>query len=142
MTPLTHASQGRSRKALIVLLAVWLAVVAAWIALDVATWIVAGFLLLTLPAAYEYATNKSAGLTLDDTHLRWHSGRHEGEIALAQIDHVRFDTRLDLSIRVRVILPSGRRIPVPQDCLPVHPALQMALEARGIRTERHHFSLL
>ncbi|MDJ0822073.1 MAG: hypothetical protein QNJ09_09750 [Paracoccaceae bacterium] len=142
MTPLTHQTSGRSRKALIVLAVVWLVVITGWVMLDVATWIVAGLLLLTLPAAYEYATNKSAALTLDDTHLRWHSGGHEGEVALAQIDHVRFDTRLDLSIRVRLVLPTGRRIPVPQDCLPRHPALQEALEARGIKTQRHHFSLM
>jgi len=40
------------------------------------------------------------------------------------------------------VLEGGRRISLPQDSLPPHPVLQDALEARGVRTERHHFGLI
>ncbi|WP_285891605.1 hypothetical protein [Mameliella alba] len=40
------------------------------------------------------------------------------------------------------MLDDGRRITLPQDSLPPHPRLQEALEARDIKTERHHFGLI
>ena len=139
MTPLEHGSSGRTLRAFLVLMLVWLAVLTLWFALAASVWIVGALMIVTLPALLDFATGRRDWLSLDDDLLRWGSGRTTGEVALSRIDHVRFETRLDLSIKVRLILEGGRRITLPQDSLPPHPLLQDALEARGVRTERHHF---
>lgn len=139
--PLEHASSGRSLRAFLVLMLVWLAVLTLWLALQASVWVLAAVLIVSLPALLDFVTGRRAWLRLDDRILRWRSGRAEGDVALARLDKVRFETRLDLSIRVRLVLDDGRRITLPQDALPPHPALQDALEARGIRTERAHFVL-
>lgn len=141
MTLLEHASTGRSLHAFLVLMLVWLAVLTLWFVLQASVWVVGALMLVTLPALLDFATGRRAWLRLDDEVLRWGSGKAEGDVALSRIDHVRLETRLDLSIRARLVLENGRRITLPQDSLPPHPLLQGALEARGIRTERHHFVL-
>ncbi|WP_323769876.1 hypothetical protein [Antarctobacter sp.] len=139
MTPLEHASSGRSLRAFLVLMLVWLALLTLWFVLQASVWVVGALMLVTVPALLDFATGRRAWLRLDDTVLRWGSGKAEGDVALARIDHVRLETRLDFSIRVRLMLEDGRRITLPQDSLPPHPLLQDALEARGIKTQRHHF---
>lgn len=140
--PLEHAASGRTWRAALVLVGVWLALLALWLGLNAAEWIVVGLLLFTVPAALDFANARVATLRLDDTTVTWRSGRQSGDIALARIAKVRFETRLDLSVRVRLELETGRRITLPQDSLPPWQSLWDAFEARGIRTERHHFSLL
>jgi hypothetical protein len=133
---------GRSRRAL-ALVAVYLALVLGAAALfDMASWITAVLLAFALPAALDYATGRQAWLTLDDSRLRWRSGRQEGEVALARIETVRFERRLDLAMRVRLVIVGGRRLRLPQDVTPPAAAFRAALEARGQRCEDHPFSLL
>jgi hypothetical protein len=96
----------------------------------------------TLPAALDFARNRRGWLRLDDTRLQWKSGRAEAEIALHRIDRVRFETRLDLSIRVRLVLDSGKRLSLPHDTLPEIEVLQQAFDDRGIKWEKHHFGFL
>ncbi|MGP6085723.1 hypothetical protein [Antarctobacter jejuensis] len=139
--PLEHASTGRSLRAFLVLMLIWLAILTLWFALHASVWVVLVLLAVSLPALVDFATGRRAWLHLDDRMLRWGSGRAEGEVALTRLSKVRFETRLDLSIRVRLVLDDGRRITLPQDALPPHPTLQEALEARGITTERAHFVL-
>ncbi|MBV6636425.1 hypothetical protein [Mameliella alba] len=140
--PLEHASSGRSLRAFLVLMLVWLAAMTLWFALQASVWIVGALLLVSLPALIDFSTGRSAWLRLDDRMLRWGSGGATGEVALTRIALARFETRLDFSIRVRLVLDDGRRITLPQDSLPPHPRLQEALEARDIKTERHHFGLI
>ncbi|WP_300532782.1 hypothetical protein [uncultured Mameliella sp.] len=140
--PLEHASSGRSLRAFLVLMLVWLAALTLWFALRASVWIVGALLLVSLPALIDFGTGRSAWLRLDDKMLSWGSGGSTGEVALTRITLVRFETRLDFSIRVRLVLDDGRRITLPQDSLPPHPRLQEALEARDIKTERHHFGLI
>ena len=135
--PLEHASSGRSLRAFLVLMLVWLAALTLWFALQASVWIVGALLLVSLPALIDFGTGRSAWLRLDDKMLSWGSGGSTGEVALTRITLVRFETRLDFSIRVRLVLDDGRRITLPQ-----HPRLQEALEARDIKTERHHFGLI
>ena len=137
-----YGRPARTRRAAVILAATWLAVVAAWIAFEMAPWIVAALLTFTLPAAWDFANGRVAWLTLDDTHLRWKSGRHEGEVALARIAHIRLETRLDLSHRARIVLEGGRRLTIPQDSTPPLAELQPALDAAGVAHQRHHFSLM
>ncbi|MCR9126923.1 MAG: hypothetical protein NXH82_12455 [Rhodobacteraceae bacterium] len=137
-----HATSGRSLRTALVVGAVYAALLAAILVLGAAWWIMALVALTTFPALWDLWTDRGAGLRLDNETLRWHAGRHHAELDLREIDHMRFDTRLDFSVRVSAVLPNRRRIRLPYESLPPHKALETALTARGIRVERHHFSLL
>jgi len=126
----------------LVVVTIWAALLAAWIWLDASPLILAVLVLCTLPALRDLIKNPTAGLVLGSDLLRWHSGKHDAEVALALIDHVRLDTRLDLSVRATVILQTGRRIRIPFEAIPPHQAFEAALNAHDIQTKRHHFSLL
>lgn len=132
----------RTTRAGVILAATWGGILAAWAAFDMAPWVGAALLAFTLPAAWDFAAGRVAWITVDDTHLRWRSGRQEAEIALARIERVRFERRLDLTMRVRLVLEGGRKLALPQDATPPHEDLRKALEARGLRCENHPFSLL
>lgn len=136
------ARPARSPKAAVVLCIVWAALFAAFVWLQAAPWIIALLLVFTLPAAFDYARGRTAWLELDSSELRWRSGRQEGKVALPRIERIRLETRLDLTIRIRLVLEGGKRIPLPQDVAPPREVFEAECAARDIRTERHHFSLL
>ncbi|WP_371036716.1 hypothetical protein [Rhodosalinus sp. FB01] len=136
-----HEARGRNRRTALALAGAWAAMAAAVLWIDAALWVLAIPALFTLPALWDLISDRRAGLALGAERIAWHAGRRSGEVALAQIETVRFDTRLDLSVRVTLVLRSGRRIRLPQECLPRPAELQSALAARGVSTERHHFSL-
>jgi hypothetical protein len=140
--PVEHRGSGRSLRAALVLSMVWMVILTLWQTIGMAPWIVVFLLLFTLPAAWDFATGRPAWLRLDTDGIAWRSGRQSGEIVRNRIARVRFETRLDLSVRVRLVLDTGKRITLPQDSLPPWQTLQDAFEAIGIPTERHHFALL
>lgn len=140
--PFRFTRTGRTRRTALALVAVWAAMGAAVLVLDAALWVMAVPALFTLPAVWDLVSDRRAGLALDEDRIRWHAGRAEGEVVFGQIDRVRFDTRLDLSVKVTLVLRSGRRIRLPQESVPPWRTLEAALEARGLRTERHHFAVL
>jgi len=127
---------------LLVVAAVWAALAGLWLVLDAALWVLALPALATLPALWEFLADTRAGLVLGPDAIRWHSGRTGREVVFGQIDKVRFDTRLDFSVRVTLILRNGKRVRIPYHCLPPHKRLETELQARGLVTERHHFSLI
>lgn len=133
---------GRFWTALFVILGVWLTLLALYVFLNAAIWIIALFVLLTLPAAWDFATARRAGLQIDDDTIRWFSGRFQGDMARHLLDHVRLSRRLDMTMRVALVTRDGRRIRLPQECTPPLPQLETALDAAGIRVERHPFSLM
>lgn len=141
---LDFARNGRSLTAALVLSAIWGFLGLAWWRLEASDWIIAALLALTLPALWDFASARPAGMVLNDETIRWWSGRHEGDVRLSTIAHARFDTRLDLTVRVRLVLDNtaATKVPIPQDALPKWEVLQEALEARGVATQRHHFSLM
>ena len=134
--------QGRSRTTLLVVAAIWATLVLAVLLVDAAPWLMGVIGAFTLPAVCDLASNPAAGFRLDDKGLHWFSGRREAEVGWHEIDHIRLDTRLDFSVRVSVVLHSGRKIRLPYESTPPDKALEASLTARGIRVERHHFSLL
>ncbi len=140
ISPLSHHHAARTGRVAVVLASVWLVLLVLWSELDAAPWVIALLFLPTLPAAYEFATNKQAWFELTDTSMRWQTGKRQGDIALNKIEAVRLKTRLDLSVRVQV-LAGGTRILVPQECVPPHRDLETALQARGIPVTRHHFGI-
>ncbi len=135
-----HQTTGRTVLAAVVLVGVYAGLVILWRVLNLYWVFVLIGMLLTLPAAWEFGTAKRSGLRLDDKMLTWFSGRRSAEVALHRIDHVRFDTRLDLSIKVTVVLPDKRKLRIPQDSLPKHPALKEALDQLGVKTTRGHLT--
>lgn len=139
---LTHRTTARTPRAALTLLVVWAGLGGLWVVVQASPVLLALGALLTLPAVWEFVTAKPSGLTLDHDSLHWFSGRHSGQVALHTVDHIRLDTRLDLSVTASAVLHSGRRVRLPQDALPPVDRLVSALEAAGIRTRRQHFSLL
>ncbi len=113
-----------------------------WWWLNAAPWIIAALLLFTLPAAYDFARGREAWFELDSDEIRWRSGRQNAKVATKRIRHIRLETRLDLTVRARLVLDDGKRIPVPQDATPSRDLLETECAARGIETQRHHFSLM
>lgn len=141
-SPFVFEQEARSRRTLLIVLGVWAILIGLWLWLDAAWWIVAFLAAFTLPALYDLIYNPKAGLTLDTETLSWFSGRRQGALELTEIDHIRLDTRLDFSVRVTAVLNTGRKIRLPFESTPPHQALENALQAQGVKTQRHHFQLL
>lgn len=137
-----YQRQGRSPVAAAVVILIWLALVWAYVALEASPLVLAVLALFTLPAAIDFARNPESGLRLDDDTLHWHTGPRTGAVAFSEIDHIRMDTRLDFSVRVTVVLNSGRKIRLPFESTPPHQTLEEALKERDIKTMRFHFQLM
>ena len=140
--PLTYRRRGRSRAALVTVAAIWLALIMAIVLVDAAPWLMACLGAFTLPALWELIVNPAAGMTLDQQGISWFSGKREASATWNEIEKVRLDTRLDFSVRATLMLTTGQKIRLPYECTPDHNLLEAALNAQGIRTERHHFSLI
>ena len=137
----SYRRQGRSLTAA--------AAAAAWAALllllgfgmQAAPWLVILLALPLLPVLWDLWRNPAAGLMLDNSTLSWFTSGQQGKAELAGIDKVRFDTRWDFSVRATLVLDSGRKLRRPQACLPPHRELEAELSRRGLRCERHHFTV-
>lgn len=139
-----YSFERRGRHAItgIVIVIVWILCLLAIVIFDAVIWFVALMLVFTLPAVWDMVRNAVAGLTLTDQSFSWFSGKARADVALSEIDKMRFVTRLDMTVRVEVVLTSGRKLRLPPESTPPHKPLQEAFDGLGIRTERHHFSLL
>lgn len=140
--PYIFENRGRSRRAVVALVLIYAVLLALVTFIDMSLWIAGALALTTLPAAYELVTDPRSGLTLDENGLAWFTARTRDSLPLALLDKARFDTRLDLSVRMTLILRDGRRIRLPHAATPPHRSFEAALTARGIAVERHHFSLI
>lgn len=129
----------RSQRTVVILICVYAVLIGLVILLGAAWWLMALLALPTLPAVWDVAKNTSAGMRLDDTAIGWFTGNRQGEIPLSQIEKFRFDTRWDFSVRVSVILESGKRVRLPDESLPPHLDLEQRLQTAGFAVERHHF---
>lgn len=138
--PFHFHRRARSLRLAALLVAIWAGLLAIVLRLDAAWWVVGLLALPTLPALTDLIRNPESGIDITAETIRWHSGRHRGEVALTEIDHIRMDTRWDFSVRVRLMLRTGRRLQLPHDALPPHRQLEAVLTARGLRVERHHFT--
>lgn len=140
--PYTYTSQGRRPATALTVLLIWAGLITAYVALEAHPALLAFIAAFTLPALYDLVVNPRSTLRLDRERLRWRSGRQEAEIALSEIDHLRFDTRLDMSVRLSVVRPSGVKIRVPYPATPPHATFEALAKEAGIATRRHHFSLM
>ncbi|MEL6102449.1 MAG: hypothetical protein AAFY74_15315 [Pseudomonadota bacterium] len=140
--PFEYVANGRNRATLLSVLAVWTAIAAALLLLDASPILMGILMLFTLPAVYDLIVDRQAGLTLDQDRIDWFSGKQRGGLDWTEVDHMRLDTRLDFSVRASAVLKSGRKVRLPFEATPPHKDLEAALTDRGIRVERHHFSLV
>ncbi|MDK3073615.1 hypothetical protein QO034_10875 [Sedimentitalea sp. JM2-8] len=131
---------GRSRRTLAVLIPVYATLIGLFVLVDAAWWVIGLLALPTLPALWDLWRNPSAGVRLDATRIRWHSGRRSGALALNEIDHMRFDTRWDFSVRVSAVLKGDKRVHLPFESTPPHREFETAFEDRRIPVKRTHFS--
>ena len=138
----SFARHGRSRAVVVTVALVWGGLVLGWVLLDVIGWILAFVALFTLPALWDLWRDPTSGLTLSETTLGWHAGRRSVRLRLDEIDHVRLDTRLDFSVRATAVLKTGRKLRLPAESTPPHHQFEAALQDRGVRTQRHHFTLM
>lgn len=141
MTPLTFTRHNRAPRTIAILICVYGALIALVILFDAAWWLVGLLSLVTLPALWDIAQNTRAGLSLNDNTLSWHSGKRQGQIDLSDVDYFRFDTRWDLSVRVSLVLNTGKRIRLPDESIPPHRAFEDILKQAGFRVDRHHFTI-
>ena len=111
----------------------------AYFVINVAWWILAFFVIATLPTIYEIISNRKSDLCLADNKLKCWSGRYKLEMCLTDIDYIRFDTRFDFSVRVSAVTVTDQRIRLPYDALPNAKILELACEAQGLQTKRQHF---
>lgn len=137
-----YQRQGRNRATLWTVLGVWSALALAILIVDAAPWLMGIMALFTLPALWEIYANPAAGLEMDNQGIMWFTGKRSAALSWVELDHMRLDTRLDFSVRATAILNSGRKIRLPFEATPPHRAFEHALQARDIRTQRHHFSLI
>ncbi|MCL6284024.1 hypothetical protein M3P21_10825 [Ruegeria sp. 2012CJ41-6] len=141
MEAFQYHHRSRSWRALIILGAVYALLLVGLITIDLVWWIAALAVLCTLPAVYEFLTDRRAGLSLTAQELRWFTGTLSRDMALGDIKTVRFDTRWDLSVRVTLILQSDRKLRLPHECLPPHRDFEARLKHAGLHVERHHFAI-
>ncbi len=139
---LTHRRIGRAPRNIAVLALVWAVLLAMLAILGAAIWIVMFLWLFTLPLAWEVWRNPESRLVLDAHSLEWQGILGGDSVPLTMIEKVRFDRRLDMSMRVTLVLKDGRKLRLPHDVLPPPERLEAALQTQGIATERNPFSLM
>lgn len=133
------SKRARTPRLLAVLVVIYAGFLAAVLFLNAAWWLILGLALTTLPALWDIYRDTCSDLSLGDDHLDWRSGDRNNGLSLAQIDYARFDTRWDFSVRVTFVLLNGTKQRLPPQTQPPHRQFETELQARGIRTERHHF---
>ena len=137
-----YKRSGRNLPTLVTVGAVWVAIAMLYYAIDLAGWIAVLFLLFTIPALYDLVVDREAGLSVSGEKIEWFAGRQTGESLWSKVEHVRFDTRIDLSVKISLVLHNGRRVKLPIEATPPHRELEAVLENIGVKTSRHHFSFV
>lgn len=137
-----YACSGRNRATFVAVAGIWLMLIGLTALIDLAPWLAGLGFLATLPAVYDLITARAAGLTMNDNEVSWYAGDKTGNVSWDKVDHVRFDTRLDLSVRASLVLHNYRRIKIPFEATPPHRDFEAELNTRGLRTERHHFGFM
>lgn len=140
-TPLIHRNQGRNRATVCGLIAA-VVVLAFLNAIGTLPWILAILALFTVPAAIDVIRNPKTEFSLTDDTLSWKNSGQTAELPLTRIEHARFDTRWDFSVRVTLRLIDQSKLRIPQDVMPPHAILNTALAERGVTTERQHFRVI
>ena len=134
--------KGRSWPTLIALVLAWFFLLIAWLVFDAAAVLLILLLLFSLPAAWDMYSGRTAGADLFEDRFDWFSGTQEMTVPVAQIDHIRLVTRLDLTVRAAVVLKSGQKLRLPAEATPPSEPFEAALKDAGLKSQRHHFTFL
>ncbi len=142
LPPFQFKRQGRSLK-LLTALGLWaVALILCSHVLQVTTWIVLILALPLLPGLWDLWRNPLSGLTIGTDQISWFTGARVTTLPLADIALLRLGRRWDFSFRATLILHDGAKLRLPQSALPPAQTFEMALNARGIASERHHFTVV
>lgn len=133
---------GRTQATGIVLAVVYVALVAALIFLSVTFWIIAGLFLFTVPAIWDLVKNPKSGMEITDAAISWEHGKNSATIQKPEIERIRVDLRLDRSVKLTLIMKTGRKIRVTQPSIPPLAQLEQALQDHGYAYQKNPFSLL
>jgi len=136
-----HA-QGRSLRTGVIVAVLWCGLMVLWLGLDAHPVIIGVLALFTLPACWDLIADPPSGLVLSSDSISWFSGKRHAKVALAEIDHVAMNTRLDFSVKVTLVLETGAKIRLPFEATPPDAAFEEALAQRAVKTRRTHFQLM
>ncbi len=139
--PFSFRRSGRNYRTAVVLICIYFILLALIIVVNAVWWLMAWLALPTLPALYDLIKNPQAGVDANASGISWFSGKRTASVEWDEVDYVRFDTRLDLSIRVSVVLKTGRQIRLPYESVPSDRRLEEALAALGISVRSQHFRI-
>lgn len=138
----TYRATGRNWTTLIVTLSVWVVLAFLLLKVEMASWLAMIVFIFTLPAVYDLISARASGITVNGDQIAWYAGKRDNSLAANLIDHIKLDTRLDLSVRCTLVLSSGQKVKVPFEACPNHRALETQLHAHGYTTRRQHFGFV
>ena len=138
----TYRAIGRNWTTLIVTLSVWVILAFLLLRVEMAPRLAMIVFLFTLPAVYDLISARASGIKVNGDQIAWYAGKRDNSVAASLIDHIKLDTRLDLSVRCTLVLSSGQKVKVPFEACPNHRALETQLQAHGYVTRRQHFGFV
>jgi hypothetical protein len=111
-----------------------------WTVLQISPLVTGVLALPALPGFWELWRNPGSGLTLTQDQISWFHADRSDNLTLNEIAMLRLDRRWDFSFRATFILHSGAKIRLPPPTVPPVQILEDALNARGVPSQRHHFT--
>ncbi len=132
----------RTSRTAAALIAWWVGLALLYLLVQAHPGILAGLLLLSLPAVYEFGANASSSLAFTEDEISWRAGRQGDALPRSGLKRVRLDTRLDLSVRMTLERHQGRDIRLPYQCVPPMTTLEAGLKAANLPYVRNNFSLI
>jgi len=138
----TYRAIGRNWTTLIVTLSVWVVLAFLLLRVEMAPRLAIIVFLFTLPAVYDLISARASGIKVNGDQIAWYAGKRDNSVAAHLIDHIKLDTRLDLSVRCTLVLSSGQKVKVPFEACSNHRALETQLHAHGYTTRRQHFGFV
>lgn len=134
-----HERRGRRTSTLIKLVIVWGIFILGLATLDMAWWIAAIGVAITLPAVVDYIRDTRTWVEVWPGRIVWKSALNSG--ASTDIDRIRLDRRFDGGIRITLVHKGATHTRLPPDIAPPVDAFQDALTSAGLSAERHPFSV-
>jgi len=135
-----YERRARRPSSIVMIVAVWGALAALWMTLDLAWWIAATLAAFTLPALWDILRDGRSIVEVSPNRIAWQGALSAG--ARTDIDHVRLNRRFDGSVKILLVHIGGATTRLPPDIAPPVAAFEKALHDAGIASQRHPFSPL
>lgn len=130
--------RGRRPATILIVVAIWIGLLALWVFLSMAVWIVLLLVAFTLPALWDIIRDPRGTVQVWPDRIVWSSTLGRGD--RTDVDHVRLNRRFDGTFKVTLVHVGGATTRLPPDIAPPVDAFEAALQQAGIATERHPFS--